>query len=58
MISSIVSQPPVLSKQICILGCDAHQPEALGRKELQAEILELLKKYGIQVLDTVPLRHI
>ena len=41
-----------------ILGCDAHQPEALGRKELQAEILELLKKYGIQVLDTVPLRHI
>lgn len=41
-----------------ILGCDAHQPEALGKKDLQEEIFTLLKGYGIPLLETVPLRKI
>lgn len=41
-----------------VMGCDAHQPTALGNKHAQDTIQALLEAYGIPILETVPLRHI
>ncbi len=41
-----------------ILGKDAHQPEFLLDTTAEAKALELVRQYGLQLLDTVPLRAI
>jgi len=41
-----------------ILGCDAHKPKALLDTETEKRALDMAKKLGIAVLDTVSLRHI
>ena len=41
-----------------VMGCDAHQPEALCNTHAQQTITALLEAYGIPILETVPLRHI
>lgn len=39
-----------------ILGYDAHDPAFLGNREIVREGLEFLKPYGLELLETVPLR--
>lgn len=39
-----------------VLGCDAHEPQALKDIELERQALEFLKPYGMEILETVPLR--
>lgn len=41
-----------------ILGCDAHEPEALNTPEAEQKARALLDSFGIPVLDTVPIRRI
>lgn len=41
-----------------VLGCDAHEPEALNRPSVEAAGRELAAGYGLQVLDTVALRPV
>ena len=38
-----------------ILGCDAHEPEGQNRPEAAAAGRALAQRYGLQILDTVPL---
>lgn len=42
----------------CIIGFDAHSPQALAKKELYAQALEILTPLGLEILDTVPLRSL
>ena len=41
-----------------VLGCDAHQPEALKVPEVEAQVRAILAKLGIPVLDTVELKKL
>ena len=41
-----------------ILGCDAHQPEALKVPEVEAQVRAILAKLEIPVLDTVELKKL
>ena len=41
-----------------ILGKDAHQPQFLLDQEIVAQGLSILHRFGLEPLDTVPLRHI
>ena len=41
-----------------ILGCDAHQPEALNRPQVEAEARSFAAAQGITLLDTVELKSI
>lgn len=41
-----------------VLGCDAHQPEALKVPEVEAQVRAMLAKLGIPVLDTVELKKL
>ena len=41
-----------------ILGCDAHQPEALLDGQIEQQALELVQKLGLHLLEDVPLRRI
>ena len=41
-----------------ILGCDAHQPEALLDGQIERQALELVQKLGLKLLEDVPLRRI
>ncbi len=41
-----------------VLGCDAHRPQDVYLPEYEEKALELIKKYGITLLDTVPLRKL
>lgn len=41
-----------------VFGCDAHQPEALSELETEEKALALVREYGLNVLETVPLRPI
>ncbi|MBR3294492.1 MAG: histidinol-phosphatase [Oscillospiraceae bacterium] len=41
-----------------ILGRDAHEPEAFFDMESEERALEMVKKYGLPLLETVPLRPI
>ena len=42
--------------QPMVLGCDAHQPEALRVPDTEAKARALLDSFGIPILETVPLR--
>ena len=41
-----------------VLGCDAHEPEALNRPETEAEARSFASELGIELLDTVSLKPI
>lgn len=41
-----------------ILGCDAHAPEHLLREDTERELLEMVRCFGLNLLETVPLRRI
>lgn len=41
-----------------VLGCDAHQPEALNVLNVEAQVRAMLAKLGISVLDTVELKKL
>ena len=41
-----------------ILGCDAHQPEALLDGQIERQALELVQRLGLHLLEDVPLRRI
>lgn len=41
-----------------ILGCDAHEPEALADTAIEKQALAMAGEYGLKVLDTVSLRSI
>lgn len=41
-----------------ILGRDAHQPEALLETATEAQALEMVRQYGLNLITTVPLRPI
>ena len=41
-----------------ILGCDAHRPSHLQEPEIEAKGLALARQFGLQVLETVPLRPV
>ena len=41
-----------------VLGMDAHSPEFLGNGDIVRQGLEFLKPYGMELLETVPLRPI
>lgn len=41
-----------------ILGCDAHSPDALLCADAERQAKELVRTYGLKLLDTVPLRSI
>lgn len=41
-----------------VLGCDAHEPEALADRETETAARSLLAEYGIPILETVSLRQI
>lgn len=42
----------------CIIGCDAHRPSAIPNAQAEAKALELVKRCGLHLLDTVSLRPI
>lgn len=39
-----------------VLGCDAHEPEFLKDVELERQVLDFLRPYELEILETVPLR--
>ena len=41
-----------------ILGCDAHAPEHLLREDTERQLLAMIRSYGLNLLETVPLRKI
>lgn len=41
-----------------ILGCDAHSPEQLRNRQTEEELCRMVKDYGLNLLQTVPLRSI
>ncbi len=41
-----------------ILGCDAHAPDQLLRMDAEKELLEMIRSYGLQLLESVPLRKL
>ena len=41
-----------------VLGIDAHKPEEIADPEPEKKALELVKKYGLTLLETVPLKRI
>lgn len=41
-----------------ILGCDAHSPDALLDVDSEKRALEMAKKWGMEVLEDVPLRRL
>ena len=41
-----------------VLGIDAHKPEDISDIEPEKKALELVKKYGLTLLETVPLKRI
>ena len=41
-----------------VLGCDAHQPEALQVPKVETQVREKLGKLGIPILETVPLKKL
>lgn len=50
-----------LAAQECcqvVLGCDAHQPEDLCRPDIEAQALEMVRFYGLELLETIPLKRI
>ena len=42
----------------CVIGVDAHTPDVLADAATYNRALELVKQYGLDLLDTVPLRPI
>lgn len=40
----------------CIIGFDAHRPGVLADKSVYNRALEIVNQYGLELLDTVPLR--
>lgn len=41
-----------------VIGCDAHEPEALKHKDSEVKAMEIVQKYGLKLLSTLPLRKI
>lgn len=41
-----------------VIGCDAHAPEHLHREDAEAQLLEMIRHYGLKLLDRVELRSI
>ena len=41
-----------------ILGCDAHAPEHLLKEDTERQLLAMIRSYGLNLLETVPLRKI
>lgn len=41
-----------------ILGCDAHAPEHLMKLETEEQLLEMIRFYGMPLVETVPLQPI
>lgn len=41
-----------------VIGCDAHEPEALKHKDSEATAMKIVQKYGLKLLPTLPLRKI
>lgn len=39
-----------------VLGLDAHRPESFGDADSERKAMELVQKYPVQLLDTLPLR--
>jgi hypothetical protein len=43
-------------KKLCVIGFDAHTPQALAGTAVYDRALEIVRQYGLELLDTVPLR--
>lgn len=41
-----------------VLGCDAHAPEHLLKEDTEQELLKMIRYYGLELLEKVPLRII
>ena len=41
-----------------VIGCDAHAPEHLNRPDAEAKAMEIVNRYGLPLLETVPLQKI
>lgn len=41
-----------------ILGCDAHAPDHLRKTQTEEALLEMIRQYGLHLLDSIPLRPI
>ena len=41
-----------------VIGCDAHAPEHLLREDAEKKLLAMIRHYGLQLLEKVPLRSI
>ena len=41
-----------------ILGCDAHAPDHLLKTETEGQLLEMIRQYGLHLLEKAPLRSI
>lgn len=41
-----------------ILGCDAHDPEALANTAIECQAREMAAEFGLEIIETVPLRPI
>jgi len=41
-----------------ILGCDAHAPDHLLKLDTEKQLLDMVQHYGLNLLETVPLRKI
>ena len=41
-----------------VLGCDAHAPDHLLKLQTEAELTEMIRQYGLHLLEKVPLRNI
>lgn len=41
-----------------VLGCDAHAPDHLNKPDAEAKAMEIVDRYGLHLLETVPLRKI
>ena len=42
----------------CVIGCDAHEPAAIGRRTAEEKALELVREFGLKLKETVKLRAI
>lgn len=41
-----------------VLGCDAHAPEHLLKQETERQLLDMIRHYGLHLLEKVPLKKI
>lgn len=41
-----------------VIGCDAHAPEHLNKPDAEAKAMDIVNRYGLSLLETVPLRKL